>query len=371
MARSRAVLVTGCSSGIGRATAAHLVAAGWPVWATARRPETLVDLADAGCRTMALDVTDEASMAAAVAEVEREAGAVGVLVNNAGYGEYGPVEEVPIDAARREFETNVFGLARMAQLVLPGMRRQGWGRIVNVSSMGGRLTLPGGGWYHASKYAVEALSDALRFEVRPFGVAVVLVEPGLITTGFADTAVRSIPTTPAVAAGRPTTAGPPLGGSSDDSGGSDSGGSGEGAGGVGGGGSGEGGGGSDGGGSGDGSGGGSDGGPGEADGGSGGGSDGGPGEGSPYAAFSAALAATVRGAYEGPGSRLATAPPEAVARVIGRAVAARRPRARYVVTPYAKGLVAARRFLPDRAFDAVLRSRFPSPAEVVNQPSEC
>jgi len=185
---SRAVLITGCSSGIGRATALRLAAGGWSVWASARRPESIADLADAGCRTLALDVTDEASMAAAVAQVRAAAGAVGVLVNNAGYSQSGAVETVPLEAARRQFETNVFGLARLTQLVLPGMREQRWGKVVNVGSMGGRLTFPGGGWYHASKYALEALSDALRFEVRGFGVDVVLVEPGLITTEFATAA---------------------------------------------------------------------------------------------------------------------------------------------------------------------------------------
>ena len=123
-------------------------------------------------------------MRAAVAAVEAEHGSVGTLVNNAGYGVYGPVEEVAMDDVRREFETNVFGLGRLTQLVLPGMRAAGRGRIVNMSSMGGRLVYPTGGWYHASKYAVEALSDALRVEVAPFGISVVLVEPGLIRTEF-------------------------------------------------------------------------------------------------------------------------------------------------------------------------------------------
>ncbi len=190
--RRGAVLVTGCSSGIGHATAARLVADGHVVYATARRAETLESLAAAGARTLELDVTDESSMRTAVAEVEREHGAVGVLVNNAGYGEYGPVEEVPLEAVRRQFETNVFGLGRMCQLVLPGMRAAGRGRIVNIGSMGGRITFPTGGWYHASKYAVEALTDALRVEVAPFGVDVVLVEPGLTRTEFGDVASEGL-----------------------------------------------------------------------------------------------------------------------------------------------------------------------------------
>jgi NAD(P)-dependent dehydrogenase (short-subunit alcohol dehydrogenase family) len=187
---SRAVLVTGCSSGIGRATAERLARRGWTVYASARRPEALEGLQ--GCRTLQLDVTDDASMRAAVERIEREEGAVGVLVNNAGYSQSGAVESVSLEDARRQLETNLFGLARLAQLVLPGMRRQGWGRVVNVSSMGGRLTFPGGGWYHASKHAVEALSDALRFEVQGFGVDVVVIQPGLIRTSFAEAAVGSI-----------------------------------------------------------------------------------------------------------------------------------------------------------------------------------
>jgi len=184
-----AVLITGTSSGIGRATAERLCRRpDLTVYATARRVDSVAPLAAAGARTLALDVTDEQSMRDAVAHVEAEHGQVGALVNNAGYGEYGTVEEVDMDAVRRQFETNVFGLARMTQLVLPGMRCAGAGRIVNVGSMGGRFVFPAGGYYHASKYAVEALSDALRFEVAPFGVQVSLIEPGLIRTDFAETA---------------------------------------------------------------------------------------------------------------------------------------------------------------------------------------
>src|SRR5579884_1819414 len=192
MAESRAVLITGCSSGIGEATAIKLKQDGWTVYATARRPETLSELERGGCHTLALDVTDEASMQAAVQAVVQAEGAVGVLVNNAGYSQSGAVESVPPEDVRRQFDTNVFGLIRMCQLVLPGMRAQRWGKIVNISSMGGRLTFPGGGLYHATKYAVEAISDALRFEVRGFGVNVIVIEPGLIVTRFGEVASSSV-----------------------------------------------------------------------------------------------------------------------------------------------------------------------------------
>jgi NAD(P)-dependent dehydrogenase (short-subunit alcohol dehydrogenase family) len=189
---SKAVLITGCSTGIGRATAEHLARLGLTVYASARRLESIDDLKGAGCKTLALDVTDEESMRGAVSAVEEAEGAVGALVNNAGYSQSGAVETVALEDVRRQFETNVFGLLRMCQLVLPGMRRQGHGRIVNVSSMGGKLTFPGGGVYHATKHAVEAISDAMRFEVKGFGVDVSIIEPGLIKTHFAETAVGSV-----------------------------------------------------------------------------------------------------------------------------------------------------------------------------------
>jgi NAD(P)-dependent dehydrogenase (short-subunit alcohol dehydrogenase family) len=186
------VLITGCSTGIGRATAERLAKRGLTVYATARRPESIEDLKQAGCRTLALDVTSEDSMRTAVSAVEESEGSVGALVNNAGYSQSGAIETVPLDELRRQFETNVFGLVRMCQLVLPGMRRAKRGRIVNISSMGGRLVFPGGGAYHATKYAVEAISDAMRFEVGGFGVHVSIIEPGLIRTSFGETAVGSV-----------------------------------------------------------------------------------------------------------------------------------------------------------------------------------
>ena len=148
------------------------------MFASARRVEDIAGLEARGCRLLQLDVTDEDSMRAAVTAVETATGAVGALVNNAGYSQSGAIELVSMDDVRRQFETNVFGLARMCQLVLPGMRREHGGRIVNLSSMGGRLTFPGGGYYHATKHAVEAISDALRFEVRGFGVDVIVDRAG-------------------------------------------------------------------------------------------------------------------------------------------------------------------------------------------------
>lgn len=193
---SRAVLITGCSTGIGRATASHLARRGWPVYATARRPETLAALEADGCHALHLDVCDEDSMRAAVSTVEREHGAVGVLVNNAGYGLEAPVERLSMPELRREFETNLFGPTRLTQMVLPAMRAQRFGRIINVSSVGGRLAIPGGGAYHASKHALEALSDVLRFEVEGFGIDVVVIEPGAIRTRWVETATAGLDAAP-------------------------------------------------------------------------------------------------------------------------------------------------------------------------------
>ncbi len=185
---SRTVLVTGCSTGIGRATALRLAKSGHRVFATARQEAAIADLTDAGCDILPLDVTLEGSMLAAVERVTAEAGGVDVLVNNAGYSQSGAVETLSGEDLRRQFETNVFGLVRMCQLTLPSMRERGGGRIINISSMGANFVFPGGGAYHATKYAVEALSDALRFEVAGFGVGVTIIQPGLIRTEFAATA---------------------------------------------------------------------------------------------------------------------------------------------------------------------------------------
>ena len=178
-------LVTGASSGIGRATALRLAALGFTVHAAARRVERMSDLANHGIHVESLDVTDDGSMVTVVDKIVSEHGRIDILVNNAGYGSYGAVEDVPIAEARRQFDVNVFGLARLTQLVLPHMRAQRDGYIVNISSMGGKIWEPLGGWYHAAKFAVEGLSDCLRAEVAEFGIKVVVVEPGSITSEWA------------------------------------------------------------------------------------------------------------------------------------------------------------------------------------------
>jgi NAD(P)-dependent dehydrogenase (short-subunit alcohol dehydrogenase family) len=178
-------LVTGASSGIGRATALRLAALGFTVHAAARRVERMSDLADHGIHVESLDVTDDGSMVTVVDKILSEHARIDILVNNAGYGSYGAVEDVPIAEARRQFDVNVFGLARLTQLVLPHMRAQRDGYIVNISSMGGKIWEPLGGWYHAAKFAVEGLSDCLRAEVAEFGIKVVVVEPGSITSEWA------------------------------------------------------------------------------------------------------------------------------------------------------------------------------------------
>jgi NAD(P)-dependent dehydrogenase (short-subunit alcohol dehydrogenase family) len=182
---SSVALVTGGSSGIGEASARRLHDAGYDVYAVARRLDRMADLAEMGVRTRTADVTVDADMVALVDDLLRETGRIDVLVNNAGYGSYGAVEDVPIAEARRQFDVNLFGLARLTQLVLPHMRAQRDGYIVNISSMGGKIWEPLGGWYHAAKFAVEGLSDCLRAEVAEFGIKVVVVEPGSISSEWA------------------------------------------------------------------------------------------------------------------------------------------------------------------------------------------
>ena len=193
--RKSPILITGCSSGLGEATARLLRGAGYLTVATARDPSSLEALAAIGCETLQLDVADEASRIAAIAEIERRHGPVGVLINNAAYGQYGPLEEITQDDLRRSFETNVFGLLRMSQLVMPGMRGAGRGRIINISSLAGRVTAQGGGVYHMTKYALEALADAMRAEVKPFGVDLVSVLPGPFASPYRDKIMTNIPDT--------------------------------------------------------------------------------------------------------------------------------------------------------------------------------
>lgn len=260
-------LVTGASSGIGAATARTLQSLGHVVHGAARRTDRLADLETEGIHPLALDVTDEASLQAGVAAVLEHSGRIDVLVNNAGYGSYGAIEDVDPAEAQRQFDVNVFGAMRLTQLVLPDMRARRSGTVVNISSMGGRFHTPLGGWYHATKFALEALSDALRVEVAPFGIDVVVIEPGGIATEWADIAADHLEET-----------------------------SGSG----------------------------------------------------PYADQAAAVSQTLRRSTDRDSS------PQVVADAIARAVSAQRPRTRYAVGFGAKPLIAARRVLPDRAFDALV-----------------
>ncbi|MED5296210.1 MAG: oxidoreductase [Pseudomonadota bacterium] len=186
------VLVTGASSGIGDAISRALIEEGFTVYAVARRTERMQALAQQGAHVMALDIADGDSIARLVKTLSDDGVVLEGLVNNAGYGSYGVLEEVPIEEARRQFEVNVFGLMALTQALLPSMRQRGRGRIVNIGSMAGRLWMPVGGWYHATKFALEALSDALRVELRPFGIKVSLVQPGMIRSEWADIARASL-----------------------------------------------------------------------------------------------------------------------------------------------------------------------------------
>lgn len=188
----KVILVTGASSGIGFDTARTLVSQGHRVYAAARRTELMEPLRADGIEVMHMDVTDEQSMVAGVDTILQREGRIDVLVNNAGYGYFGAVENVTMEEARRQVEVNVFGLARLCQLVLPAMREQHSGRIVNISSIAGKATFYFGAWYNVTKYSVEALSDAMRMEVKPFGIDVVLIEPGPIKTDWGLIAARHL-----------------------------------------------------------------------------------------------------------------------------------------------------------------------------------
>ncbi|EFL33622.1 cis-2,3-dihydrobiphenyl-2,3-diol dehydrogenase [Streptomyces viridochromogenes DSM 40736] len=266
---TKSALVTGASSGIGEATALKLQDLGYTVYGAARRTDRLQKLADRGIRPLAMDVTDDASMRAGIDRVAAETGRIDVLVNNAGYGSYGAIEDVPLDEARYQFEVNVFGALRLTQLALPHMRAQRSGTVVNITSMGGKIHTPLGGWYHGTKFALEALSDCLRLEAKPFGIDVVVIEPGGIATEWGAIAADKL----------------------------------------------------------------------EKSSGSG-----------PYAPQATAVAASLRS--EANADR--NSPPSVIADAIAKAVTARRPKTRYATGFGARPLIALRRILPDRAFDAVI-----------------
>ena len=182
----KVIVVTGASSGMGKDFALHLLKKGHIVYGLARRVEKMQDIVQAGGKAIAMDVTDEAQIKNAVDQILSEQGKVDVLINNAGYPVYGTVEEVPIDQARRQFEVNIFGLASLTQKIIPIMRERKSGTIINISSMGGKMYTPMGAWYHATKHALEGWSDCLRIELKPFGVDVVIIEPGGIATEFGN-----------------------------------------------------------------------------------------------------------------------------------------------------------------------------------------
>jgi NAD(P)-dependent dehydrogenase (short-subunit alcohol dehydrogenase family) len=274
---NKVALVTGGSSGIGEATALRLQELGYTTYAAARRVERMEHLTTSGIRPLAMDVTDDESMQSGVEQILAEEGRIDVLVNAAGYGSYGALEDVPLSEARNQVEVNLFGAARLTQLVLPRMRDQRSGTIINITSMGGKIYTPLGAWYHATKHALEALSDCLRMELKSFGIDVVVIEPGSIRTefnGIAEEKVRAVSGT------------------------------------------------------------------------------------GPYAPQGNALADTI--ASESTQRR--SSPPELIAKTIGKAVTARRPKTRYAAGYGAKPMIFLHDVLPDRAFDAFIRRavRMPS-----------
>lgn len=188
----KVALITGASSGIGKETSIKLQDAGYIVYGAARRLEKMKDLEEKGINIISIDVTDEKSMVAGINTIIEKEKRIDILVNNAGYGSYGAVEDVPIDEARRQFEVNIFGLARLTQLILPYMRENKFGKIINISSMGGKVYTPFGAWYHATKHALEGFSDCLRLEVQKFGIDVVVVQPGGIKTEWGIIAAENL-----------------------------------------------------------------------------------------------------------------------------------------------------------------------------------
>jgi NAD(P)-dependent dehydrogenase (short-subunit alcohol dehydrogenase family) len=186
------ILITGASSGIGKAMAEKLLDEGHTVYCSARKTESMEELAQRGGKLLALDVTVDDQIQSAIETIIAEQGRLDVLCNNAGYGLYGAVEDIPLEDARSQFDVNLFGVARVTREALPHMRTAGGGKIINTSSMGGKMYTPMGAWYHATKYALEGWSDCLRLEVAPHGIDVVLIEPGAINTGFGDPMQQSL-----------------------------------------------------------------------------------------------------------------------------------------------------------------------------------
>ncbi len=270
---NKTILITGASSGMGKETAKHLIKEGHIVYGAARRVESMEDLVENGGHAIKMDMTNEETIIQGVEQVIKEQGKIDVLINNAGYAIYGAVEDTTMEDARRQFEVNIFGLARLTQLVLPHMRKQNSGKIINISSMGGKIYTPLGAWYHATKHALEGWSDALRIELKQFNIDVIIVEPGAIATEFGDVMLE-----PMLAR------------------------SGEGL----------------------------------------------------YSEIAQSMANSTRSSYEKKG---ASSPPSVIAKVISRAIAAKKPRTRYVAGKMAKPLMFMRKHLSDRTFDKIILSQ--------------
>ena len=190
-ASNKVALITGASSGMGKDFSLRLLDEGYIVYGVARRIERMSDIEGAGGHIIKLDITDDSSIVATVDQIIKEQGRIDVLINNAGYGSYGAIEDVPIEEAKRQFEVNIFGLARLTQLVLPHMRKNNFGKIINISSIGGKIYSPIGGWYHATKHALEGLSDCLRFETKQFGIDVIIIEPGGVESEWGGIALNA------------------------------------------------------------------------------------------------------------------------------------------------------------------------------------